>query len=186
MRREIASAGLWLAGTAVAVGLFGYLIATVAAGGRHPIWPYFLFGAVAAVGFGMYITGRRHREADDSGDMVKRRSELGSLLLATATGWGLTEKDVRTRVHGPWSADDVDLYLDGKLRPDWAFIDAFAQAVAGKERFRTEALLRQIRPAWQAAEAAPASAAAHKSQHARLTTITAGVAAASRPRSYCS
>lgn len=47
MRREVASAGKWLAGTSIGVGLCGYLIATVAAGGRHPFWPYFLFGAVA-------------------------------------------------------------------------------------------------------------------------------------------
>ena len=57
MRREMSNGGKWFAGLGL-TAVVGYLTATVAAGGRHPDWPYFVFGAVAMIGFGMYLTGR--------------------------------------------------------------------------------------------------------------------------------
>jgi hypothetical protein len=54
----LSSAGRWLAGAGL-TAVFGYLIATVAVGGRHPVWPYFLFGAMMVLGIGLHFTGRR-------------------------------------------------------------------------------------------------------------------------------
>ena len=58
MRPDLAKGSAWLAGAGV-TAVIGYLIATVAAGGRHPVWPYFLFGAAALLGFGLYFMGHR-------------------------------------------------------------------------------------------------------------------------------
>ncbi len=53
----MASGGKWFAGVGL-TAVVGYLTATVAAGGRHPDWPYFVFGAAIVIGLGAYITGR--------------------------------------------------------------------------------------------------------------------------------
>lgn len=58
MGRNLSNGGGWLAGAGL-TAVFGYLIATVAVGGRHPVWPYFLFGALAVLGFGLHLTGSR-------------------------------------------------------------------------------------------------------------------------------
>lgn len=63
MRRELGRAGDWLVGTGIGIGCCGYLIATVAAGGTHPVWPYFLFGAMAASGFCLRLAGHRDERA---------------------------------------------------------------------------------------------------------------------------
>lgn len=53
----MANGGLWVAGFGL-TAVVGYLTATVTADGRHPAWPYFLFGAAVVVGFGAYLGGR--------------------------------------------------------------------------------------------------------------------------------
>jgi len=53
----MSNGGKWFAGLGL-TAVVGYLTATVAAGGRHPDWPYFVFGTVTLIGFGMYLTGR--------------------------------------------------------------------------------------------------------------------------------
>ena len=58
MRQELSRVGGWVAGAGL-TAVFGYLIATAPAGGRHPAWPYFLFGAIVILGLVLYFTGRR-------------------------------------------------------------------------------------------------------------------------------
>lgn len=70
MRRHVANVGLWLAGTAIAVGMCGYLIATVSAGGRHPTWPYLLFGGLAVVGGGLCLAGRHGDQRSAMANLV--------------------------------------------------------------------------------------------------------------------
>lgn len=49
--------GAWLAGAGV-TAVIGYLISTVAAGGRHPGWPYLLFVSLAIAGAALYAVGQ--------------------------------------------------------------------------------------------------------------------------------
>jgi hypothetical protein len=64
MSQEVAIGGRWLGGAGI-TAVIGYLIATVAAGGRHPVWPYFLFAVLAMLGFGIYFTERRGGKTPD-------------------------------------------------------------------------------------------------------------------------
>jgi len=54
MSREVAVSGRWLGGAGITAVI--YLIATVAAGGRHPVWPYTC--AVPGVGCSSFGLGR--------------------------------------------------------------------------------------------------------------------------------
>jgi hypothetical protein len=68
VKRHLALGGKWLAGTSGVTAL-GYLVATEAAGGRHPIWPYWLFGIMLLVGLVLYFASqnnhKQHVVADD-------------------------------------------------------------------------------------------------------------------------
>ena len=54
MKHLLALGGRWLAGTGGVTAL-GYLVATEAAGGTHPVWPYWVFGSMLVVGLALYL-----------------------------------------------------------------------------------------------------------------------------------
>ena len=169
MRRELGRFGVWLAGSGLGVGCCGYLIATVAAGGRHAVWPYFLFGAMTAVGCVLILVGRGSERARAEGsEAAQRLADLGVLLRGIATGRGLTEDDVRARVQGPWRAGEVEQYLAGTSRPDWAFVQAFAMVAGGNKWHRAD-IERQVRPVWRAA--APGTSPAAPQQQSRALRV---------------
>lgn len=149
-------------GTGIGVGLFGYVIATVAAGGRHPIWPYFLFGGISIVGVIIFLAAR----GKDAVEMAKGPTELAEFLRLAATARGFTAEQVRTRMKGTWSTTDVEQFLAGERRPDWDFVQAFAQLVTGNNRWRRAELERQIRPRWDAAAPRGSSAALRRPNRA--------------------
>jgi hypothetical protein len=68
MRREIARGGAWLSGAGI-TGALGYLIATETQAGHPPRWPYYLFGALTAVGGALYAV---LYFADYSGNRTER------------------------------------------------------------------------------------------------------------------
>jgi hypothetical protein len=173
MGRDVRNVGKSLVATGIGVGIFGYLIATVAAGGRHPIWPYFLFGGVSVVGAIIFLAAR----GEGAVDAAKGPTELGESLRLAATARGFTADQVRTRVTGPWSATDVDQFLAGERRPDWAFVQAFAQLVTGNNRWRRADLERQIRPRWEAAASRGSSTALRRPNRA-VRRVTGGIVAA--------
>jgi hypothetical protein len=59
MKRQLSTAGKWLAGAA-GVSVFGYLISTQSASGNHPTWPYWLFATLVVVGLIMYFASADH------------------------------------------------------------------------------------------------------------------------------
>jgi hypothetical protein len=143
-------AGGWLLGTGIVLG-GSYLIATVSVGGRHPVWPYFLFGAMAGAGLVLYFAGGRGQRTGAPGsDRARRLALLGAHLRAFATGRGLTVDDVRTRVTGTWTADDAEQYLAGTSWPEWPFVQAFAKVVAVSKWHRVD-IERELHPLWMAA-----------------------------------
>ncbi len=54
MKRHLALGGKWLAGAAGITGL-GYLATTESVGGKHPVWPYWLFAAMLVAGLALYF-----------------------------------------------------------------------------------------------------------------------------------
>jgi hypothetical protein len=59
MQRDVVgSGGAWLAGAGV-TAILGYLSVTVSDGGRHPNWPYLLFGILSVVGVLGFFRRRR-------------------------------------------------------------------------------------------------------------------------------
>lgn len=177
MGRELGVVGRWLVATGAGVGCCGYLIATVAAGGRHPVWPYYLFAAMAAAGLGLYLLGRaEERERAERSDSARRMSDLGELLSGIAAGRGLTSDDVRVRVQGPWKADDVERYMAGTSLPEWIFIQGFAKAVAGGKWHRVD-IERRVRPTWEVAARAGSPAASAHAGGVAGRRVASGVAA---------
>ena len=65
MKRHLVLCGKWLAGTSGVTAL-AYFVATEAAGGRHPVWPYGLFGGLLAVGLALYFTCQEGEKQDTS------------------------------------------------------------------------------------------------------------------------
>jgi hypothetical protein len=173
MRWDSRPAGGWLLGTGIGLG-GSHLIPTVSVGGRHPVWPYFLFGAIAGVGLVLYLAGGRgERTGAPGGDRAKRLAFLGAHLRALATGRGLTVEDVRTRVTGTWSADDAEQYMAGASWPDWPFVQAFAKLVADSKWHRVD-IERELRPLWMTA--APAVPRKISRAAGRATAVVAAVA----------
>jgi len=58
MKRYLDLVGRWLT-AAAGLSALGYLTATEANGGRHAIWPYFLFAAMIIGGVGLYFAGQK-------------------------------------------------------------------------------------------------------------------------------
>ena len=178
MRRELGVVGRWLLATGIGVGCFGYLIATVAAGGRHPAWPYLLFGAIAAVGLALYLIGRTaERGRTEDSDAARRLSDLGATLQDIATGRGLTTDDVQARVQGTWRADDVEQYMAGTSLPDWAFVQGFAKVVA-RSKWHQVDIERRVRPAWEAAARGGSPSTPKQADGVVRRRVAVGIAAA--------
>jgi hypothetical protein len=137
--------GCWLAGAGITATL-GYFTTTTAAGGRHTDLPYALLGLVIVVGLALYGMGSR----DNQGNTARALSELGTRLRTMSDTRGLTAEDVSART-GTWSPVDVGRYLAGTVLPDWEFVKAFVQIVAGKTRAHRLLLERELRPLWEAA-----------------------------------
>jgi hypothetical protein len=106
------------------------------------------------LGAGLAGWARNRRGAQDQAD--EGTADLGQWLRTIADGKGLTRQDLRARMQG-WSGEQVDAYLDGARRPEWAFMAAFIAVVAGREPWHREALERMIRPVWNASDAAARS-----------------------------
>ena len=75
-----------------------------------------------------------------------------------------------------WSTTDVEQFLAGERRPDWAFVQAFSQLVIGNKQWRRAELERQIRPRWEAA--APRLLAALRRPNRAVRRLTGSIAAA--------
>jgi hypothetical protein len=178
MGREVRNAGKALV-TAGIAGLSGYLIAAVVAGGRHPVWPYLLFGGVSVAGIIIFLAVRgEHADNTD-----QRLAELGAALRLAAARRGFPEGTIPSRLHGTWSAADIEQFLAGTRWPQWAFVQAFAQLITGNKSRRSAYLERQIFPHWVAAapQGAPASPPGRRRTVRRVTgaaAVTGGAAAA--------
>ncbi len=132
---------------------------------------------MTAAGIVLILVGRQDERAHAGGSgTTERLADLGVQPRAIATGRGFTTNDVRTRVRGTWHADDVDQYLVGTSRPDWEFVQAFAEVVGGSKWHRAD-IERQIRPLWMAASSRPPSAAPGQVNRAARGAIV-GIAAA--------
>ncbi|MGH3255460.1 MAG: WD40 repeat domain-containing protein [Streptosporangiaceae bacterium] len=178
MRRELGIVGRGLLGTGVGIGCCGYLIATVAAGGRHPAWPYFLFGGMAAAGLVLYLIGRTdERERAEDSDVARRLSDLGAILRVIATGRGFTADDVRARLQGTWRPDDVEQYMAGTSLPDWAFVQGLAKVVA-RGKWHQVDIERQVRPAWEAAARGGSPSTSKQADGVVRRRVAGGIAAA--------
>jgi hypothetical protein len=137
MKQGMERGGKWLASSGLTLAA-SYLVATAAAGGRHPDWPYFVFGAAAVVGIGGYLigygswtnsTGWRLRDIpwkfrDDDlrgriiglpdGGKVKFRQSIGGVVTGLPAGidlWLLVRPSIEGRF---WPQGS--LYLDANGR----------------------------------------------------------------------
>jgi hypothetical protein len=92
MKGQLVAGGKWLAGIA-AGSVLTYLITTVAAGGRHPVWPYYLFAGMFLIGLAAYF-GFSRGIANASPDALSAQppGPLG-LGAAASAGQGATEAD---------------------------------------------------------------------------------------------
>ena len=78
-----------------------------------------------------------------------QQAGLNNLLRTIADEQGLTLEEVSARLPG-WNDDLVEANLAGLGRPEWDFVGAFLDAIAGPDRDRREMLERRVRAAWEA------------------------------------
>jgi hypothetical protein len=92
---------------------------------------------------GLIAWSRGHRRP-----AADRTMPLGELLRTIADAHGLTGEDLRTQLQS-YEGDLVDAYLDGTQQPNWDFVSAFLDVVAGDDRWQREVLERRIRAVWR-------------------------------------
>jgi hypothetical protein len=72
MKQESARGGAWLAGAGI-TAVIGYLIATISVPGKHPDWPYLLFGILTVIGLIVYAVNRENYEVESKASPAKAR-----------------------------------------------------------------------------------------------------------------
>lgn len=97
MKRHLALCGKWLGG-AGGGGALAYLIATVAAGGRHAVWPYGLCGAILLVGLIMYFTCQDRPKAQTPLPGVSAEPEDQPSHVPDQEAWAWTPPETETGV----------------------------------------------------------------------------------------
>jgi hypothetical protein len=86
MKRHLAMGGKWLAGTGGVTAL-GYLVATVAAGDRHPVWPYWLFGVMLVAGLAVYFTCQDSTKQQTAADVDTSQDANSPNIAADDQVW---------------------------------------------------------------------------------------------------
>lgn len=117
VKRHLALGSKWLAG-AGGLSVLSYLVATEAAKGKHPFWPYWLFAGIMAASLAVYLACQERTGQSAAGSIGPQSSEVAGIVLPP-TGKFPPETssqvlDIRERPRTGGEADKFGKWFEGR------------------------------------------------------------------------
>jgi outer membrane protein assembly factor BamB len=151
MRWPSRGIGRWVAAGVLAGGVALGLVFALHIGGVGGAANFAAVVALAPLIVGLIKWARSKPKFHD--DARNQQVAFGQVLQALADGCGLTRQELCAGVQG-WDSQNIESYLSGDQVPGWDSVAAFLDVVARDDRWQREALVRQVKPQWEALDRA--------------------------------